>query len=310
MKWRMMMVLSALVAVGLAAPAYGQEEEDDECECRWESRGPWRVSVGEWPTSVYFGGRARLGIWVDSEADRETNEIGARVLRVMEGGPADKAGIRDGDIITKLDGRSLLEGSESYDDDESAPAMRLLERARKLDRGDEVEVEFRRDSETRTVELVAGEFDNDFVAIGDINDRVRVMVDRLRELPRVELRGPDVEFLGPESFAVRVGSAFPGLQLVSVNPDLGEYFGVDEGVLVLSAPEEGELNLKAGDVILSIDGRDVRSPSHAMRILRSYNADEEVSFQIRRKNRTETVTGTMPEGLDHRVIDIHRRDDN
>jgi S1-C subfamily serine protease len=66
-------------------------------------------------------------------------------------------------------------------------------------------------------------------------------------------------------------------------------------VLVISVPEESELGLKAGDVILDIDGRAVRDPSHAMRILRSYDPDEEVSFRIMRMKRETTVTGKISE---------------
>ena len=87
------------------------------------------------------------------------------------------------------------------------------------------------------------------------------------------------------------------------------YFGTEEGVLVVSGPEENELDLKAGDVILQIDGRQVRSPSHAMRILRSYDADEEISLRIMRKQREMSVTGVVPQrvGTSPRVI-IERHD--
>ena len=314
MRWPAVLAALAVLAWGTVSPAQAQDEEPErkECECQ-----EWSVRTGrpiEWSdfTRVWMGNRARLGIWVDTEANEETDRTGARVTRVMEDGPADKAGIREGDIITRLAGRSLLEGSEVYDDDESAPAMRLLERARALERGDTVEVEFRRDGETRTTSLVAGDFEGSqmwggaVVGPGEIDERIRVLTGRLQELPRVELRGPDVAFIGPQSFALRLGSSLPGLQLVSLNEDLGEYFGVDEGVLVISAPEDDGIGLKAGDVLLKIDGREVKSPSHAMRILRSYDADEEVTFEIRRKNRNQTVKGTMPERGESRVLEIEK----
>ncbi len=117
--------------------------------------------------------------------------------------------------------------------------------------------------------------------------RLQGTLDRLRDLPRVE-------YWGPESFALRLGTSFPDLQLVSVNPALGEYFGTDGGVLVVSVPEDSELNLEAGDVILAIDGRDVSSPSHAMRILRSYEPEEEISFRIMREKKERTVKGGVP----------------
>ena len=299
MRWASL-VLTAALLIGVAVqPARAQEEEEDSV-----SLFPWgRVLVwpqGEWTAVVWPGGRARLGVWVQSEANPETDSIGALIERVAEGGPAEAAGIREGDIITKLDGESLLRGGEAYDEDESAPGMRLVERARELEVGDTVEVEFRRDGETKTVQVVAGEFEGPWAlnlnlrGVLDQSRRLRELAERYRELP-------ELHYLGPESFAVRLGARLPGLELVSLNPDLGEYFGIDEGVLVVSIPEDSELGLRAGDVIIAIDGREVRSPSHTMRILRSYNADEEVSFRVMRHQSERTVEGRVPETLGYRV---------
>src|SRR5262245_31290072 len=51
--------------------------------------------------------RARLGLKVNLQA-QETDSIGARVDAVTPGGPAAKASIRSGDVITRLDGNSVL----------------------------------------------------------------------------------------------------------------------------------------------------------------------------------------------------------
>ncbi len=312
MKWRSLMIFTLALGLGLGAPLSAQDEDEKECDCRreWTVRAPVRFRADDW-LNVWVGNRVRLGIWVETRADSDRDKLGAEVTRVASGGPAEKAGIEAGDIITKLDGESLLRGSESYEDDEAAPAMRLLERAPKLEDGDTVEVEYLRDGKSHTTTLVAGDFDNEFtfgdevVRFDELGDQVRVLVRRLRELPRVEIRAPNVTYFGPESFAVRVGSAIPGRQHVSLNPDLGDYFGVEEGVLVLSVPEDSELGLEAGDVLLKIDGRTVNSPSHAMRILRTYDSDEKLSLDIRRKNKNQTVEGPIPERLHSRVIDIH-----
>jgi len=305
MRWASVVLAGALLIGVPVQPARAQEERE-ECVCP----SPWgRVLVwpqGEWTSVVWAGGRARLGVWVHTEANPETDSIGALVNRVAEGGPAEAAGISEGDIITKLDGERLLRGGEEYDEDESAPGMRLVERARELEVGDTVQVEFRRDGETKTVQVVAGEFEGPLTlnlnlrGVLDQSRRLRELAERYRELP-------EVQYIGPESFALRLGARLPGLELVSLNPDLGEYFGVDEGVLVVSVPDDSELGLKAGDVILAIDGREVRSPSHAMRILRSYDADEEVSFRIMRQKRERAVEGKVPEALGYGLRVIRER---
>jgi PDZ domain len=84
------------------------------------------------------------------------------------------------------------------------------------------------------------------------------------------------------------------LRFVSLNPDLGDYFGTKEGVLVVKAPADSNLPLKSGDVILSIGGRKPASPEHAMRILRSYEKGETVSIEIMRKQKRQTVAWKVP----------------
>lgn len=68
-----------------------------------------------------------------------------------------------------------------------------------------------------------------------------------------------------------VGALFEGMELAEISPGLGQYFGTNQGVLVIRVPRDGEfLKLQDGDVILSIDGRVPEDGSHAARILRSY----------------------------------------
>lgn len=309
MKWAYALMGCAALTAFVAPPALAQEDEDKECECR----RTWRVEVfprsgDRFPEAIWLRNRARLGVLVDTRENEETDRYGARIERVTGGGPADKAGIRAGDVITKLDGVSLVDGAPDVDEGESAPGYYLIELAGELERGDTIEVEFRRDGATQTVELVAGDFDGSaFEGPGELDfeelpPRIHGLMERLRDLP-------EVTFRGPESFALRLGAGIPGLELVSLNPDLGEYFGTDEGVLVVSMPEDSELNLKAGDVIKAIDGREVRSPSHTMRILRSYDPEEEVEFEVLRKKRTVTVKGVVPELLGGGPYKIERPED-
>ena len=82
---------------------------------------------------------------------------------------------------------------------------------------------------------------------------------------------------------------------MELNPDLGDYFGTREGVLVVRAPEDSTLSLKGGDVILSIGGRKPSSPEQAMRILRSYDTDETVTLDVMRKQKHVTVNWKVPD---------------
>ena len=85
---------------------------------------------------------------------------------------------------------------------------------------------------------------------------------------------------------------------MSLTPELGEYFGTEEGLLVIRKPRDASLKLQEGDVILAIGGRSPTSPEHAMRILRSYEPGEQLDMQIIRKGRRETLAVALPTGND------------
>src|SRR3989442_2494271 len=85
----------------------------------------------------------RIGVVVRTDASPETDKIGAKIEGVTPGGPADKAGLKVGDIITKFNGTSL--GAVKADDeDESGPGTKLVQLARRLEPDDTVQVEYRR----------------------------------------------------------------------------------------------------------------------------------------------------------------------
>ena len=88
---------------------------------------------------------------------------------------------------------------------------------------------------------------------------------------------------------------FAGMELVKVTPDLGRYFGTDQGLLVVSAPQNETIDLQAGDVISEIGGRQPRDPGHAMRILRSYEPGEEVVIGLMRDKQNQDVEILLPE---------------
>lgn len=313
MRWLELSLVGALLVTGAALPARAQDEDRD-CVCPRVNVGGVYVAprLGDAGRNVfYFGQRARLGVYIHTEANPETDRYGALIDDVSEDGPADKAGIQGGDIIVELDGESLLEGFEDYDLEGapgqalSGPGQRLSVLARELDIGDTVTVRYRRDGDTHTTDLIVGEFDG--VSIGwsgafdSLSDRFRSLSYRLSEIPEVQIRAP-------RNFAIAIGERIPGLELVELNPGLGEYFGTDEGLLVVNAPEDSELGLISGDVIQAIDGRKVTGPSHAMRILRSYEEDEEVTFNIYRQKRSRNVTGKVPENFFGGAFGIRTRE--
>lgn len=84
------------------------------------------------------------------------------------------------------------------------------------------------------------------------------------------------------------------MQLITLTPQLGRYFGTDHGVLVARAPTRGVLKLQDGDVILSIGGRRPASSSQAIRILTSYDPGEKINLVILREHHRIDIATSMP----------------
>jgi PDZ domain-containing secreted protein len=85
------------------------------------------------------------------------------------------------------------------------------------------------------------------------------------------------------------------MEIVQLTEGLGRYFGTDEGLLIVRAPDNKEWKLQDGDVIRSIDGRKPTTVNHAMRILGSYESGETVNIEIMRDKRKQTISFEVPD---------------
>lgn len=83
-------------------------------------------------------------------------------------------------------------------------------------------------------------------------------------------------------------SPMVGIEAESLTPQLAGFFGVKEGVLVRSvssaSPAE-KAGMRAGDVIVRVDGKSVASPSDVTRGLRSAGENKTVPLTIVREKR-------------------------
>ena len=236
--------------------------------------------------------RAWLGLKVSLQA-QDSDTIGAYVEAVGPGGPAARAGIRSGDIIVKLDGKSVLTAPDTPTPrGRSLPGLRLVELAARLAPNDTIQVEFRRGGARQTASLVTA---GDAMLLGLRGRRAfSFAMPGDADLDAMQAIGPDPEV---ESFDVRIprmamlfGGELLELELAPLNPDLGQYFGTNDGVLVISAPKSSPLGLKGGDVVLAVDGRKPSSPAGLLRILRSYDGNESFRIDVLRNRKRETVT--------------------
>lgn len=256
-----------------------------------------------------FVARPRLGVTVDINP-RESDKYGAYVTAVTPGGPAAKAGIKSGDIITRLAGKSLTAAdSVRRGADQSVPGMRLIEMASRLEAGKAVELEYRRGNDTKKVSVTPAELqDEDIVWVEGSPAIARGVVTPDGRMTATSRAGVAMSptftsrgfaYPGPGqtgNFAFTTAFDYPlgDLELAPLNEKLGAYFGTTEGVLVIDVPEKDNLGLVPGDVVTAIDGRKVNNPNQLMRVLRTYDKSEEFKIQVTRQKRQETLTAKLP----------------
>ena len=85
-----------------------------------------------------------------------------------------------------------------------------------------------------------------------------------------------------------------GLQLATVSPRLGSYFGAKSGVLVVKV-DNASLKIEDGDVITAIDGRQPTTAEQAQRILGSYGPGEKIGLKLVRDRKPVSLDVVMPE---------------
>jgi S1-C subfamily serine protease len=220
--------------------------------------------------------RAVLGVQIDNASDK----AGARVMHVSPGGAAEEAGIRDGDVIVSIDGKSIA-GS-------SSAGQAVVDQMRSVKPDQKVKVRVLRDGKNK-----------DFVVVA----RPMTFDQHVFSMRGPGMMGPGgVGAMSPmgampmiQQFHAFFPGEFGGMELASLTPKLGAYFGTNEGVLVVQAPDKEDFKLEDGDVIQSIDGRKPEDGAHAMRILRSYRSGEKVNLNVLRQRKPLTLAITMPE---------------
>ena len=211
--------------------------------------------------STYDGpvGRVIVGLQLDPRSGKEG---GARVVEVSPGGPAAEAGIRAGDLIVNVNGQDVTGANAS---------RRVVKILREVKPDTQLAVRVLRDDAERAFSVTPRE-----------GPEVVTFTGPFGEIPTPPI---------PPAFMV--DGPLSNMELASLTPRLGKYFGTEKGVLVIRAPGDGQLKLEDGDVILAIDGREPTSGSHATRILSSYQPGEKINLKIVRERKTLELQATI-----------------
>jgi serine protease Do len=184
-----------------------------------------------------------IGTSIADQPDR-----GVLIRSVEANSPAERAGLKANDIILQ------------YNKEEVVGARQLSRLVGETPVGRSVDVTVRRDNRDQTFKVTAEKAP---FSIGPLH-----------------IEGPDLSNLHlntNRSVALvntSVSMSQDGIRADSLTPQLREFFGArsGEGVLVASVDansQAGKSDLKAGDVIIAVDGRSISSPQDLNRELRS-----------------------------------------
>jgi serine protease Do len=224
---------------------------------------------------IQNAGSSFLGVGVseiDSERAKALNlkeEHGVEVKNVDEESPAAKAGVRVGDVVLEYNGQRV-EGIEQF--------VRFV---RETPVGRQIKLLISRNGATQTLTAAIGSRPANTMIVGGDDFRFAMPEIRIPDVPRA-LMSWQSHSLGVES--------------ESLNPQLAEFFGVKEGVLVRSVIKgtaAEKAGLKAGDVITRIGDKAVTSSKGISNALRAVPSGKPFPVTVVRDHKEMTVTATI-----------------
>jgi serine protease Do len=244
------------------------------------------------------GGGGQLGVSLeDVGADdvarlKLSGERGAVVTDVREGSAAEKAGIREGDVIVRFGGQEVWSAAQLARLVRETPAGRTVDVGVSRDgAAQSVPVTLAKAGRDRVMRFGPGDFHFEMPDLPEIADIPHPPVPPVP--PMLEDGDGDRRF-----FFRRPGHGRRlGLSYQELGEQLAGYFKVEGGVLVTEVEEDGpaaKAGVKAGDVIVRFGGKAVKDGGD----LRSALADAEgdVAIGVRRDGRAMDLTVTIAAG--------------
>src|SRR5580704_16073642 len=234
-------------------------------------------------TSAAEEGSGWLGVEIgevtaEKAKDLRLSEVrGVEVIDVQPDSPAAKAGLKEHDVITRYDGQAV-EGTVQF--------RRLV---RETPAGRNISLTVSRDGSTQEISVELGDrsafyekkmkgkmrdFGNAYV-LSDPNFDLHM--DAPMALGDMDSRGPSL-----------------GISAEDLSGQLGDYFGAPNGAGILvrevrSGTAAEKAGLKAGDVIVKLNGKPVGSLSELRQQLREKGDEKTVSLGILRKGSEMSV---------------------
>jgi serine protease Do len=256
--------------------------------------GQSRVRVVEpADVQVFSAGGGRLGVTIsDVDAADSKAARGVRIDDVEEGSPAEKAGFQKGDVVTEFDG-------------ERVRSVRQFTRlVSETPQGQEVSAIVSRNGQRSTLTVTPRDSSTYSFLTGENRRAFEALQDRVYVLPTpAPPRPPSAPRAprAPEPPAIErffYSGTTLGVTTNSLSDQLQEYFGTKGGLLVTSVTEgsaAAAAGVKAGDVIVSLNGEPVDDPFELRREIQRLDPGAEFTLEIARERKTMTLKGKMEE---------------
>lgn len=228
--------------------------------------------------------RPLLGVFIDTY-DKD-GQKGAKVSRIVENSAAEKAGLQEGDVITKVNRTVISSDSE------------LKAAIKEHEVGEKVTVEFLRDGKLNKEKIALGESESgfhysynssgnggsdQFYFNGDCGGDMGKLMEKFKK----KLEDADVHF--NFDFDYDSDGAFLG-----VTP--GETTEGIDGVLLnrITAGSSAEkMGLKSGDRVMKMDGKAVNSFDELADVVSSAKAGDAMEIEYERDGKTQTASGEL-----------------
>jgi serine protease Do len=238
--------------------------------------------------AIMAGRGVELGVTIrDLDGDQLKAGSGAVVENVREGSAAEKAGFKKGDVIVEFDG-------------EHVRGQRHLQRlVSETPEGRTVKAAVMRDG--KRVDLSVTPATGERAA----RDNFEFFVPGPDHMPMPGMPGDRFEYFSdmPHIQPFRKGDGFfapgrgrLGIGIESLSPQLAEYFGTKGGVLVTSVQPDSpaaKAGLKAGDVITSIEGKDVSDSGDLIDVVRRADDGSSLNLGYVRDKKAGKTTATL-----------------
>jgi len=237
-----------------------------------------RVKIYSSGSGAYFGVMVQE---IDSDRTKALKlpeEAGVEITHVSQDSPAEKAGLKVGDVILRFNGERVI-GMAQF--------QRLIS---ETPVGREVKLDVYRSGAPQTLTVKAG------VRHESREPNVFAFTPPATAPRAYEFVMPDM----PRSF-MSWSNSMLGIVLETLDGQLAQFFGVKEGVLVRSvnsgSPAE-KAGMKAGDVITRVDDSKVTTPADVSNRLRSMHG-KSTPLVVMRDHKEITLTLTIED--DHRA---------